>query len=213
MFTIQMISTVVACIWTTVLQDWMVSHIEDLCSPHQRQGFVCPGTTTFATSSVIWGAVGPSRMFSVGAPYAHFLWLLPVGAVAPIPLYFLARRYPLSFWRYVNVPILFAGLSAIPPASGINFISWALTGFIFNYCIRRFHFRWWMRNNYILSAALDGGVALSMTAIFFTLQVWKTGGVNLNWWGNNVWLNTADANGTPFKPLPATGFIGPSKWS
>ena len=68
MFTIQIIPTVVACIWVTVIQNWMVSNIEDICSPHQSQGFVCPGTTTFATSSVIWGAVGPSRMFSVGAP-------------------------------------------------------------------------------------------------------------------------------------------------
>jgi hypothetical protein len=72
----------------------------------------------------------------------------------------------------------------MPPASGINYISWLLTGFIFNYCIRRFRFRWWMRYNYILSAALDGGVALSMATVFFTLQVWKPGGVNINWWGN-----------------------------
>ena len=68
MFSIQLIPTVIACIWVSVLQDWQVSNIEDLCSPNQTQGFICPGTTTFATSSVIWGAVGPSRMFSVGAP-------------------------------------------------------------------------------------------------------------------------------------------------
>ena len=68
MFSIQMISTVVACVWVMLIQNWMVSNIVDLCSHNQSQGFVCPGTTTFATSSVVWGAVGPSRMFSVGAP-------------------------------------------------------------------------------------------------------------------------------------------------
>ena len=41
-----------------------------------------------------------------------------------------------------------------------------------------------MRYNYVLSAALDCGVMLSLTVIFFTLQVWTPGGVNLNWWGN-----------------------------
>jgi hypothetical protein len=70
----------------------------------------------------------------------------------------------------VNVPILFSGVEAIPPATGINYISWLVTGFIFNYWIRRFRFRWWTRYNYILSAALDGGVALSAIAIFFTQQ-------------------------------------------
>ena len=68
MFSIQLISTVIACIWVILIQNWMVSNIEDICSHTQSQGFVCPGTTTFATSSVIWGAVGPSRIFSVGAP-------------------------------------------------------------------------------------------------------------------------------------------------
>jgi hypothetical protein len=80
--------------------------------------------------------------------------------------------------------MIFAGAGGIPPASGINYISWLLVGFIFNFCIRRLHFRWWMRYNYILSAALDAGLVLSMAAIFFTLQVWTPGGINLDWWGN-----------------------------
>jgi hypothetical protein len=40
-----------------------------------------------------------------------------------------------------------------------------------------------MRYNYILSAALDAGVALSMVLIFFVLQYPK-GGFTINWWGN-----------------------------
>jgi hypothetical protein len=111
------------------------------------------------------------------------LWFFAVGAIAPVPFYVLARRFPLSIWRYINVPVFFAGVSSIPPGSGINYASWSIVGFIFNYCIRRFHFRWWMRYNYILSAALDAGVALSMVLIFFTVQYPK-GGFEINWWGN-----------------------------
>jgi hypothetical protein len=80
--------------------------------------------------------------------------------------------------------MIFAGAGSMPPASGINYISWLLVGFIFNFIIRRMHFRWWMRYNYILSAALDGGLVLSMSVIFFSLQVWKSGGINIDWWGN-----------------------------
>ena len=68
MFTVQIVPTVIAAIWVSLLQEWMVSNVEDICSPNQSQGYICPGTTTFATSSVVWGAVGPSRMFSIGAP-------------------------------------------------------------------------------------------------------------------------------------------------
>jgi len=68
MFSIQIISTVVGCIWVNVIQNWMLANVEDICTPHQKQGFTCPGSITFGTSSVVWGAVGPSRMFSLGAP-------------------------------------------------------------------------------------------------------------------------------------------------
>jgi OPT family oligopeptide transporter len=73
MFTIQIVSTVITCIWVTVIQDWMLNNIEDICTPRQKQGFICPGPTVFATASVIFGAVGPQRLFSPGAPYATYL--------------------------------------------------------------------------------------------------------------------------------------------
>lgn len=69
-----------------------------------------------------------------------------------------------------------------------------------------------MRYNYILSAALDSGVAIAVIVIFFTVQFPK-GGFNLNWWGNLVWQNTADAAGLPFITLPLGQTFGPSSWS
>ncbi|KAF9452599.1 OPT-domain-containing protein [Macrolepiota fuliginosa MF-IS2] len=190
----------------------MLANIEDICTPRQKNGFVCPGTNVFATASLIWGGIGPQRMFGPGALYNPLLWFFLIGAVLPIPFYILARRFPLSFWRYVNIPIFFAGLGAMPPASGINYISWALVGFLFNYVIRKYHFRWWMRYNYILSAALDSGVAIGVVAVFFVLQYPK-GGFELNWWGNLIWQNNADANGIPLRPIPEGTIIGPTSWS
>jgi OPT family oligopeptide transporter len=66
-FTIQLVATIIASTWVTFVQDWMLSNIEDICTPRQKQGFICSGSTTFATASVIFGAVGPQRLFSPGA--------------------------------------------------------------------------------------------------------------------------------------------------
>ena len=65
-FTIQLVATIIGCICATFVQDWMLSNIDDICTPKQKQGFICLGSTTFATSSVIFGAVGPQRLFSPG---------------------------------------------------------------------------------------------------------------------------------------------------
>jgi len=70
------------------------------------------------------------------------------------------------------------------------------------------HFRWWLRFNYLLSAALDSGVAIGVILIFFCLQ-FPRGGVTLNWWGNTVWQNTADSNGVPFMTLAEGQTFGP----
>lgn len=67
MFTIQILSTVITSIWVIFIQDWMLHNIEDICTPHQKQGFTCPQSTTFGTASIIFGAIGPQHLFSPGA--------------------------------------------------------------------------------------------------------------------------------------------------
>jgi OPT family oligopeptide transporter len=67
MFSIQIFATVTTCIWVTFVQDWMLNSVEDICTPRQKQGFICPKSTAFATASVIFGAAS-SRLFSPGAP-------------------------------------------------------------------------------------------------------------------------------------------------
>ncbi|KAJ7693632.1 glutathione transporter [Mycena rosella] len=211
MFTVQMVSCVITCFVITAVQSWMLGNIAGICTPDAPDNFVCPSTNVFATASITWGGIGPARLFSAGGMYNPLLYGFLFGALAPIPFYYLARRYPLSYWRYINIPVFCGGVGAIPAASAYNYAAWALTGFIFNFVVRRRHFRWWMRYNYILSAALDAGVALCLIVMFFAVQ-YAHGGVQVSWWGNEVWQNTNDAMGVP-RLISETGTFGPTSWS
>jgi len=88
----------------------------------------------------------------------------------------------------LNSPVIFNGTGLIPPATAINYVPWAAVGFVFQYVIRRRHFSWWTKYNYVLSAALDSGVAIGIVVIFFCLQFPKNGAIGadnlLKWWGN-----------------------------
>lgn len=75
--------------------------------------------------------MGPSRLFGPGAQYNVFLWALLAGALAPIPLWYYQRRFPNTRLKYINLPVLLNGPSAAPPATGINFASFFIVGFIF----------------------------------------------------------------------------------
>ena len=122
-------------------------------------------------TTICRGLIGPARQFGTGSIYHPHLYAIIAGVFIPMPAYFWHRRYPNSWARYVSTPVVLAGLSAIPPATGINYSSWFLVGFIFQYLIRKKNFAWWSKFNYVLSSSMDCGTVISIMGIFFTLQV------------------------------------------
>ncbi|KAF9381272.1 hypothetical protein CPC16_009916, partial [Podila verticillata] len=110
-------------------------------------------------------------------------WGFLVGAVLPIPFWLAARWWPHIRWlKLVHWPVLLAATSSIPPALPYFFSNGLAVGFVFMYLMKRYRYEWWARYNYLTSAALDTGVAVSGLVIFFTIQVWE-GGFPY-WWGN-----------------------------
>jgi len=212
MFLCQTVAALIASFVVVGVQNWMFGNIEGMCEPGQADSFTCPGIKVFGTASLIWGGIGPTRIFSNGL-YQPLLWFFLIGALLPLPFYFIAKKYPLSGWKYVNIPVFFTGMGAMPPATGINFSSWFMVGITFMYFVRRYHFNWWSRYNYVLSAALDSGVAVTTIIIFFCLY-YPNGGVFLNWWGNSVYTTTLDGMGASYRTL-ATGEVfgmAPGTW-
>lgn len=67
MFMAQTISSVVAAFVCVGIQQWMFANIEDFCQPTQKDHFTCPSVSTFTSASIIWGGIGPQRVFSAGA--------------------------------------------------------------------------------------------------------------------------------------------------
>lgn len=147
MFWCQVVATALAGTVQLGVQSWVFSNIDDICSPHQRDGFSCPNTTVFGTASIIWGVIGPARQFSAGQIFNKLLWFFLIGAFVPVITYLIQKRFPGSFLKYVNWPVIFTGTGLIPPATPTNYISWCLVGFIFNYVIRRRAFSWWTKYN------------------------------------------------------------------
>jgi len=194
-FTVQLVCTCLATFVQVGVKQWMFANIPDICQKGQKSSLTCPHNQVFFTASAIWGLVGPTRQFGPGSVYYPFLYAIIIGAFLPFPFWLWQRWHPKSRVKYISTPIVLNGVGFIPPATGINYSSWFMFGFIFQYWIRRSNFLWWSKFNYITSAALDSGTVFCFIFIFFTLQFPK-GGVTLTWWGNEVWKHTADYNRT-----------------
>ncbi|KAG9018710.1 hypothetical protein FRB90_010324 [Tulasnella sp. 427] len=221
-FLVQVVGGLVGLFTQIMIKAILFQNIPDICDPNQPDFLTCPGSKIMYTASLVWGLVGPTRQFGRGSIY----WIIPyaalLGAILPIPIWLWVKRHPTSKLRYskdlwarsfiddtqysidtlyifqVHVPLVITGPTWIPQAGGINYSSWFIVGVIFQYWIKMRKFKWWMRYNYVLSAALDLGTSLGFIVVFLALQLPKSGSISLNWWGNTVWMNTADFAGVPF---------------
>lgn len=217
MFISQTIATIWACIIQVAILRWALlsNSIEDVCSQHQPNRFSCPNGRVFFNASVIWGLIGPQRIFSPGSLYANLNYFWIIGLITPVLVYYGARIFPKSPIKYINAPLLFGGAGQIPPATPLNYLTWGIVGYIFQKYIKNSYRGWWSRFNYITSAGLDVGLAISTIVIVLALNMTNT--TMPEWWGTLVAKNTMDNMDTAIKipnPNPDSGvpFFGPKTW-
>jgi len=211
-FWAQFIATLWSCIVQIAVLNWALGNIKGVCDADQPDNYVCPNAHVFFTASIIWGVIGPARIFGPQGIYHSMVYFFILGAGAPVLVWLAARKWPKSPARYINTPIIFGGTGYIPPATVLIYSSWAFVGTIFNKVIKGRYPGWWSEFNYITSAALDSGTIICILLIFFALQL-PIGITPPQWWGgfNGGFMNNVDWQGTPQTVL-TNGTFGPTTW-
>lgn len=189
LFRVQMVSVIVNSLVSVGMINVTLNTIEDYCSPRQKQKFTCPGSNTFYSASVLWGVIGPKRVF--GGLYPIFQWTFLIGFLLAFPCWALKRYYGHTrFGKYFH-PIVFAsGMISYAPYNLAYYTPGLYVSTAFMFYLRRAKLAWWKKYNYLLSGGLDGGIAFSSIIIFFAVQYHSK---NISWWGNNVNDNVLDA--------------------
>lgn len=161
----------------------MLGSIKHIChvDPSSGSPWTCPNDHVFFDASVIWGLVGPQRIFGNLGNYGALNWFFLIGAIGPVIVYGLHRVFPSQRWiPMINLPVLLGATALMPPASTVNYNAWLFVGTIFNFYVFRYRKKWWERYNYILSAGLDAGVAFMAVMLYFSLTMENK---RINWWG------------------------------
>lgn len=205
-FLVQVLSIMINSVIQILAKNFLRDRITGLCESDQKDQFNCPTVTIFYTASVIWGAIGAERTFGARSMYSSVFYGLLVGAILPSITWFCSQRLGWTRLRYVSTPIIFVGMSLAPPATGINFTSAIVVGLFFQYYMRTRYTEWWSRYNFVLAGAMDFGTILSSMAIYLMLELPKAGGLLVRWWGNEVFMRTADYQSIPLLRVPPGGF-------
>ncbi|KAG0464539.1 hypothetical protein HPP92_020608 [Vanilla planifolia] len=185
MFISQLAGTIINSTISFAAAWLLLNSITHICDPNKLppgSPWTCPGYDVFYNASIIWGLVGPMRMFGKLGHYSALNLLFLVGIVLPIPFWFLSKAFPRYKWlKYIHIPLLLSGGSGVPPIHAVNYTMWGAVGIFFNCYIYKRHKNWWARHTYVMSAALDAGVAFMGVLIFFAVQLNKN--IGINWWG------------------------------
>ncbi|KAJ0045620.1 hypothetical protein Pint_03793 [Pistacia integerrima] len=185
MFIVQLVGTVIASTVCYGTAWWLLTSVDHICNKHllpKGSPWTCPNDVVFYNASIIWGVVGPLRMFTSHGIYPQMNWFFLIGVLAPVPVWLLSRKFPEKKWiKYIHMPLILAGPGGLPSAKAVHYWSWAAVGIFFNYYIFKRYKGWWARHNYILSAALDAGLAFMGVLLYFALQSHDVDGPE--WWG------------------------------
>ncbi|KAI3834424.1 hypothetical protein MKX03_032535 [Papaver bracteatum] len=184
MFMAQVMGTLVSAVVHLGTAWWVMETVPDICDRALLPAgspWTCPSDHVFYDASVIWGLVGPRRIFGDLGSYSAINWFFLAGAVAPLLVWLAHKTFPSQQWiRLITVPVLLDGMANMPPATAVNYTSCIFIAFLSGFVAYRYHRNWWKRHNYVLSGALDAGLAFMAVLLHAFLG---SNHIRLDWWG------------------------------
>ncbi|KAL7416350.1 OPT-domain-containing protein [Mrakia frigida] len=205
-FAVQVYGAVIACFVSTAILNYQMT-IPEVCQVQQPDHFICNGENTFFTATVFWGTLGPKRVFGAGGIYTGLMYCFLMGAVAPIPFYFMAKKWPTSLIAKTHVPVIIyvSALTYGPYSTMANVWPGVVVAYVFQVYIKKRYLPWWSKYNYILATAF--GAAIPLCGIFLFCALFNTG-LQPVWWGNSISYDGCDASGCRRLEIPESGFVG-----
>jgi len=117
-FTAQIVASLICSFVTTSVLNYQMTKIPGVCTATQKDHYTCPGINQFFTAAVIWGTVGPKKVFGRNGIYTWLLFGFPMGVGLPVIVFYARKRFPKQKWlRNIHPPALFYGGQYYAPVS------------------------------------------------------------------------------------------------
>nr|POF10926.1 oligopeptide transporter 7 [Quercus suber] len=206
MFMAQVLGTIIAAFAHLGTAWWLMDNIPNICDMALLPAgspWTCPSDHVFYDASVIWGLIGPQRIFGDLVYYSGINWFFLVGAITPVLVWLAHKASPDRQWIWlITIPVLLGAIIEMPPATAVNYTSWILIGFASGFIAYRYYRNLWSLYNYVLSGALDAGLAFMGVLLYLFLGMEN---VSLNWWGS-------DSDGCPLASCPTEQGVVINGW-
>ena len=184
-FTAQMVGAVIGGIFNYIM---MVSIVDNqytiLLSIEGSNIWSGQNVQQYNTLAIAWSIA--AQMFSVGGRYQWVTIAYLLGFAVPVPFYLAYKYTGIRFFQYINLAIILWYMGWLFVGVNSSILSYFAIGFAAQFYIRRYHPQLFVKYNYLVSAALDGGTQVIVFILSFA--VFGGGGQAVLfplWAGNN----------------------------
>ncbi|CZR52285.1 related to peptide transporter [Phialocephala subalpina] len=186
-FTTQMLGCIFGAILNFIMMESIVTNqLPTLLSIEGTSIWSGVNIQSLNSAAITW-AMAP-KLFSIGARYQWVSISYFIGFLVPLPFYFMNKFFPQQkIWSYLNLSIIlwYFGYLVV----GINSSVWIyfVIGYFGQFYLRKYRPQQFIKWNYLVSAALDGGTQVMVFILSFAVA--GASGVDHPfpaWWGNYV---------------------------
>ncbi|KAG1827149.1 OPT oligopeptide transporter protein-domain-containing protein [Suillus subaureus] len=185
-FMAQIIGTLFGAVLNYVLMNSIIdSQREILLSVQGTNIWSGQQPQSYNSQAIAWGGLA-HELFSSGKRYQWVPLSYLIGLVAPLPFWIIHRYWPRLRMDYYYTPIICAYIGCLCAGINSSALTYFMISFLCQWWLRTRYPRWFVKYNYLVGAALDGGTQVMVFILTFTVQG-ATGTSHLfpEWWGAN----------------------------
>jgi len=188
-FFAQMLGTITGAIFDYIMMETIVTNQFDVLKSIEGSNIWSgQNVQQYNTLALAWSM--PQKMFSVGARYEWVTLAYLLGFIVPLPFWYLYRKTKIRFFEYINLSIVLWYMGWLCVGVNASILSYFIIGFYAQFYLRRYRPEWFVKWNYLISAALDGGTQVIVFILSFAVQGGSGQPRNFPLWaGNNGGFN------------------------
>lgn len=183
-FVFQVLGCVIGAVFNYVIMTTVVGAQAELLKSVEGSN-VWSGQTVqqYNTLAIAWSIAG--SMFSVGVRYQWVTIAYLVGFVVPVPFWVAYRYTGVEFFRYVNLAIILWYMGWLFVGINSSILSYFVLGILAQWWLRKYHPGLFVKYNYLVSAALDGGTQVLVFILSFAVFGGSGNQVDFPYWAGN----------------------------
>ncbi|CAD0048357.1 unnamed protein product, partial [Aureobasidium pullulans] len=121
----------------------------------------------FNTLAIAWSM--PAELFSVGGRYQWVTIAYLLGFIVPVPFWLAYRYTKIRFFKYMNLSMILWYMGWLFVGINASITMYFIIGFFSQWFLRRRYPELFVKYNYIVSAALDGGTQVLVFILTFAV--------------------------------------------